>query len=528
MVSLLKSLLRWLFAVAAILLGAGSILAAIETARADTAGGAPFDLSVCAYYAACLAIAVLYAVAWWTTGRPRTTRNGWAIAACLVNLAIAIFLLRYVRPFNFAFIAITAQLIALSIAGTVLFARRETAPPVARKRAKPARVPGDRTSPLFDGIPTVLAIGATWEAGTHWTKWATHHTLPEPSFLSSILIIVLACFAGIVLHECGHALAGAALQMKLLGFNAGPFQWLKREGRWKFKFNGSRVFGGSVSVARTNPNLPRWQEICMIAAGPAANFCTAPLFLLAALHAPGARWQPVWYFLSFATSLSVIVPACNLLPFRMITGCYSDGARILQLLTASPVVEYHQAMQRLQSTLVTPLRFRDLDPDTFVRVGGRYPTELTGLHLYLCAAGIFEDGGRIPEARAALAAAEDIYERFTIDLPIPLHTIFITVHACLNRDPAAARLWWDRMAAKKPKDLDFDYWLASAALNWIEGHRAGAEEAWQKANTRAQGLPHFGAYDFDRYRCALLRNELDMTAPEPTSNATVAQFASAL
>jgi hypothetical protein len=109
MVSLLKSLLRWLFAVAAILLGAGSILAAIETARADTAGGAPFDLSVCAYYAACLAIAVLYAVAWWTTGRPRTTRNGWAIAACLVNLAIAIFLLRYVRPFNFAFIAITAH-----------------------------------------------------------------------------------------------------------------------------------------------------------------------------------------------------------------------------------------------------------------------------------------------------------------------------------------------------------------------------------------------------------------------------------
>jgi hypothetical protein len=283
-----------------------------------------------------------------------------------------------------------------------------------------------------------------------------------------------------------------------------------------------------VSVARTNPDLPRWQEICMIAAGPAANFCTAPLFLLATLHAPGARWQPVWYFLSFTASLSFIVPACNLLPFRMVTGCYSDGARILQLLTASPVVEYHQAMQRLQSTLVTPLRFRDLDPDAFLRVAGRYPTELTGLHLNLCAVGIFEDRGRIPEARAALAAAEAIYDHFPIDLPVPLHTVFITDHAYLNRDAAAARLWWDRMAAKKPKDLDFDYWLASAALHWIEGHQAEAEEAWQKANAKAQGLPHYGAYEFDRHLCALLRDELDMAALEPASNGAVAQFASAL
>jgi hypothetical protein len=84
------------------------------------------------------------------------------------------------------------------------------------------------------------------------------------------------------------------------------------------------------------------------------------------------------------------------------------------------------------------------------------------------------------------------------------------------------------MVAKKPKDLDFDYWLASAALNLIEGHRAEAEEAWKNANAKAQGLPHFGAYEFDRYRCALLRDELDATALEPVSSGTVAQFASAL
>lgn len=256
----------------------------------------------------------------------------------------------------------------------------------------------------------------------------------------------------------------------------------------------------------------------MLAAGPAANFCTGPFFVWAALHAPGASWQSAWFFLSSTASLSFIIPTFNLLPFRTKAGGYSDGARIVQLLTNSPVVELHQAVHRLQSTLVTPLRFRDLDPEAFLRIADRYPTELTGLHMRLCAVGIFEDYGRIPEARAALASAEAIYDSFAIDLPIPLHTVFIIDHACLNRDAAAARLWWNRMESKKPKQLDFDYWLARTALLWIEGELREAEEAWRQADSRAQKLPGCGAYEFDRHRCALLRTELDKAATEPAPN----------
>lgn len=57
-----------------------------------------------------------------------------------------------------------------------------------------------------------------------------------------------------------------------------------------------------------------------------------------------------------------------------------------------------------------------------------------------------------------------------------------------------------------------DYWLARTALLWIEGNLSEAEQAWHQADARAQNLPHFGAYEFDRNHSTLLRHELDSAA----------------
>jgi hypothetical protein len=85
----------------------------------------------------------------------------------------------------------------------------------------------------------------------------------------------------------------------------------------------------------------------------------------------------------------------------------------------------------------------------------------------------------------------------------------------LNRNAVAARLWWERMEAKKLERFSVDTWIAQSALFWIEGRQKEAEEAWRKADAEAQKLPQFGAYEFDRFRCALLRKELDHPSTEP-------------
>jgi Zn-dependent protease len=303
-------------------------------------------LFACATFAGLLSAGLLFTMACWTTRNPSAIRSPWAIAACLVDIAAGLFVFRFARHITLA--SPEPLLIAAGIAGLIVFSRRDTvsAPPVAP--AKPAPVPGDRTSPWFDRAATLLFILATWKVISLWSPWARIHHLPTVSGMLWLLLIALVTLVTAVLHEGGHALVARAFRMHLLSFNAGPFQWRKQAGKWTLRFKTSAVIGGNVHVQPTHPGQPAWHDICMVAAGPMVNICTGPLFLWAALHAQGAPWQPAWFFLALMASFSFLAAAFNLLPFRSATGSYSDGARILQLLTNSPVVELQRATRRLQ------------------------------------------------------------------------------------------------------------------------------------------------------------------------------------
>jgi len=182
------------------------------------------------------------------------------------------------------------------------------------------------------------------------------------------------------------------------------------------------------------------------------------------------------------------------------------------MLTDSPVVELHILSNTLSSTLVTARRPRDMDVAALLRTAERYAHEQRGVHLNLWAAESLEDAGRVPEACAAMAAAEAIYDSCGVELSAPLHTVFVLNHACNHHDAAAARLWWERMKTKKIEHQNSGYWLARTALLWVEGRLAEAEEAWQKANAKVKKLPEFGGYALDRARCAQLRQALDQAS----------------
>jgi hypothetical protein len=184
-------------------------------------------------------------------------------------------------------------------------------------------------------------------------------------------------------------------------------------------------------------------------------------------------------------------------------------------------------MASIASTATTERRYRDLDVAAIQRAASLFPGEFRGLHLNLCACHCFENRNLFPEAAAALASAEVIYNNFAIDLPAPLHTVFVIGHAYLNRDATAARVWWDRMEAKKNERQNVDYWLAKTALLWIEGDAKGADSAWFEADSLAQALPKFGAYEFDRYRCFLLRQALN-EQPDVAEEASIAPAVSPL
>ena len=342
----LKSLVRWSYALTAMFLFPIAIVVMVRLVRVKSVASPLLSFGI---LASLLAVGLLSAMACWTTRKPTASRSPWAIAASCVYLASGLLFLgssRHLTLANPEFLLIVA-----GVGGLIVFSRNTTAPAPAVAPVKRTPVPGDRTSLWFDRVSTVIIMTATWKVMGAWYPWARTHHLHAYSGLPLLLLIAVVALVTAVLHECGHALAACAFGMKLLGFSAGPIQWCKQEGKWKLQFKTSGFLGGTVQILPTNLDQPAWRDICMVAAGPLVNICTGPVFLWAALHAQGAPWQRIWFFFALMASFSLLVAAFNLFPFRSAAGSYSDGARILQLLTNSPVVELQRAMRRLQSSV---------------------------------------------------------------------------------------------------------------------------------------------------------------------------------
>jgi len=465
----------------------------------------------------------LYAAAFWTTRKPLLHRNAPAIVACVLNLSFACVFLFHAWPANQSTLVVNIALAIVSIAGLFIFFRREKPVASTLAPAKLAEIPGDRTWRGTAPIVTLLFVVAAFVLERSWRQWAAGHGLVRPAMPLMLLAIALSLTVTAIIHESGHALAGALFGMRLLSITIGPFRWARRDGQWRFK-PSRQIFGGSVSSAPTHLSQPAWQDALMVFAGPLANLCSAPVLFVLALGSPATRFGHLWFFLSFAASLSLIVPVLNLVPFRTATGSYSDGARLVQLFTASPVLEYQRALRALKSTLVTPQRARDLDAAVFQRAAALRPVEYLGMHAHVCAAQVLEDQTRISEAAKEIAAAQAIDRSYAIQTPALLYCVFVYFEAVHNRDAAAAQLWWDRMTARHPDNSVVDYLTAAAALAWIESvpklpnapqplHRhTSAESAWLVAHTASQKLPTAGAYNATRERIALLRTLLDQSA----------------
>src|SRR6185312_15363094 len=378
--------------------------------------------------------------------------------------------------------------------------------------------PGDHTWRGTGPIVTLLFVIAAFVLEHSWNQWAAGHGLTRPAAGLMLLAIALALTVTAFIHESGHAIIGAVFGMRLLALTVGPFRWARRDGKWKLKLS-KQIFGGSVSSVPTHIDQPAWHDVLMVFAGPFANLCSAPLLFWITLQTAAPRFAHLWFFFAFLTSLAIVVPILNLIPFRTATGSYSDGARIVQIFTSSPVVEYQRALRALKSTLVTPLRPRQLDAAAFQRAAALRPREYAGLHAHVCAAQIFKDQDRIPEAAAEIAAAEAIDRSYALKVPALVYSVFVYFEAVYNRSAGNARLCWDRMSTHHPDRDTVDYLIAAAALLWIESQSENAppfrvrsadvEAAWLTASNAAGKLPRTGAYDATRERLALLHTLLN-------------------
>jgi hypothetical protein len=475
---------------------------------------------------ACFAvlIAICSAMAWYTLRKGMPSARFWVIVPSLFFLATAAAeILRYSahpRPISLLF------LLSLGLAGPVV-AWSKGSRAVTSGVAPIPKIKGDGTSTLLNHCGALFSIASYIGSLILWNRWLQSQGLPivHRGLVQVILVSLVATFC----HELGHAGIGIAFKMKLRAFVVGPFIFRIEDGSWKFNFNpaGFLSIGGATGVVPTSATQPPWQQLAMIAAGPATNFYFGMLSGGVAIAlTKGADGVPAYvYPLALFAIINFVDCFTNLIPLRTATG-YSDGAQMYQILSGGPWAAYHRSMSVVSASLVTPLRPRDFDMEALDIASQTINVGFKGVLLRLFKFSHFLDCGLLTEAGQAIKEAEAIYEKPGTKLPADIHTVFIFANAYVRRDAAAARTWWDRMVAMKPKKFGVDYWLASSwlassALQWISGNSTQANEDWAKARDKAAKLPAAGAYEFDRYRCTLLRRVLDGdTTPPETIQST--------
>lgn len=504
----LRRAVAWVFAIVALVsmwLAVSFVRQILSVARPSTIFPLKSVLLVASLPAVFAALAIILGAAAWTVLTRKSSARNWGIAASLVQLLVGIN--------SFYWGHRTPVTIAVGIVGLIAFSRRDASPPVETFNNR-LPISGDGTNAFINKLVGVVGSVAWFAGMSWWYHWANSKDL---HFTGGTLIylvqILLTAVLVIVLHELGHAAAGMALGMKIKSLAVGPFQCRIRDGRWKFQFlpKAFLSLSGATGVVPVNPQEPHSKKISMIAAGPLTNLFTGLLALYVTATVPGRPWEPAWHLLALFTTISLVVGALNLVPFQ-IAASYSDGAQIYQILSGGPWADYHRAISIASSSLVTSLRPRDYDIEAIQRAAGRIAQGTRGLHLPLLASTYYFDCGRYPEAIHELNKAEAIYRESAPAIPVEWHYEFIFGKALLQRDAAGARLWWERVEAKKP-DPNWDYWRSRSALLWIENHQEEACEAWSIGNELVQQLPNAGANEFHKYTFLALRQALDGYAP---------------
>ncbi len=446
-------------------------------------------------------------MAWWTLRKGRPTARRWTLAASIVNILVlgagiqAWFLLGPDR-----FLPVYPMCGACGIFGLVAFWRKDAAEAWSAPKAVP--LPADGTSPGKDYLSQVLSFSILTLSFYGGRQWSDAHALRQPGVVEGLILFQLAIQLNILIHELGHFAAGWASGMTLRRFQAGPFQWAIRNGRWNLHFRLKEFYGGGVGMVSPTLYNIRGREAFLMMGGPAASLAVAAIATTAALSAKGHSWEPQWAFLSMCAAMGWVSFVTNLVPLKSASR-YSDGAQLHQLVTGGEWAHFHIAFAMAASSLATPVRPRDFHLPTIHRAAAFVTEGEKGLLLRMFACLHYLDTDRIPEAISSMQAAEGLYDPSAFDKPEDICAEFVFLNAFHKRDLAAAELWWRRIEALDKIDYDADYWRARTALLLLKGEREEAREAWERGHALAAKLPAAGAYESTRACFAKLRAALD-------------------
>ena len=334
---------------------------------------------------------------------------------------------------------------------------------------------------------SVIVIWWTFGSMVRMSKVGLHGGLASWALLFALQALLL--FVTILVHECGHLLAGWFVGFRVQEIRIGPLQIRRAERGLAITFNNCLPWfgGGAMSVpgSRTDTADLRWRAAIVAAGGPLASLLLAAwaaVPLIGYAHRHGRTLTTIDFWMIFSLSLILIWSLAafvgNAIP-ASVGGRLSDGAMMLELLRGGPWAERFCALILLSGASMAGERPRDWEvslmrPRLYEPAGRSAPNQGMTLMAYYWLL------DRRDAARAGALLDQAVGEVATALPMIQAHLILEAAYfeAHHRRNSGAARAWLN--SAKDTRADRQTQLRAEAAVLLAEGRCEEARKCAQE------------------------------------------------
>ncbi len=189
-------------------------------------------------------------------------------------------------------------------------------------------------------------------------------------FLIAIIIIIIAMFLQVILHEGGHLVFGLLTKYKFLSFRIGNIMLLKTDGKLKLKKFSLVGTGGQCIMIPPDFNNGKIPYVLYNAGGAIFNFLSCLFCIILIINYNSNPYYSINpYFVKFAgyfISFGILLGLVNIIPFKgkFIT---NDGKNILGISKSKNAMESFWRMLKVNALLNEGIRIKDMPTELFVK-----------------------------------------------------------------------------------------------------------------------------------------------------------------
>jgi hypothetical protein len=335
---------------------------------------------------------------------------------------------------------------------------------------------------------------------------------------AQILLLPVALFISVALHEGGHAIAAVAGGFELRAFAVWPVKWVRQGLTWQLRWMGKSGLAGFVYASPIRVDNLRKRLIWKIAAGPAASLITGIAAITAVFLATPA--YPHWLLSELKGigfwSLIAMIPVKS-------KYAAADGSRLRILLRGGVAAERYTWLVVLAGESHSGLRSREMNPDVIRLLPGPLDGSLDSFGAQLLQYNWLIDTGRRQEAGEVLASVlqQDLPPQVRENLQLQM--AWFQARFCGNL--AAARHWMQASPVRSKKDEAYQCTLlrARAGIAFLVQRWDEAEGAAREALRHCDRLTDAGIALTIRDGILNLLDDIGAARVNPTVAGTVNQ-----